>query len=255
MTTPAGYCARCGTHRRSPVDRFCRECGADVRLTTHDARSRFCPECGTDRPVGVINCSECGYSFGLDQSEAEVEVRDPSSLELSGYQTAQWMLLLLCLVTAGLYLPIWMALTWSELQRVYRDVRMYPVWHGLSMLIPVYGWVRFYGHCVAINHAVEHRGGVSMVRPRLATIAVVAGSAVGLVSAWTEAGWFVLLWLASSALFAAAIIHAQKGLNYYRRTLSNEDTPVTVRGWEWGLLFFGFMFIMFALFAAIGEDL
>ena len=255
MTTPAGYCARCGTHRRSPVDRFCRECGADVRLTTHDSRSRFCPECGTDRPVGVINCSECGYSFGLDQSEAEVEVRDPSSLELSGYQTAQWMLLLLCLVTAGLYLPIWMALTWSELQRLYRDVRMYPVWHGLSMLIPVYGWLRFYGHCVAINHAVEHRGGVSMVHPRLATAAIVAGSVTGLVSAWTEAGWFVLLWLASSALFAAAITHAQKGLNYYRRTLSNEDTPVTVRGWEWGLLFFGFMFIMFALFAAIGEDL
>ena len=191
----------------------------------------------------------------MEQSEAEVEVRDPSSLELSGYQTPLWMVLLLCLVTAGLYLPVWMAFTWSEMQRVYRDVRMYPVWHGLSVLVPVYGWLRFYEHCVAINNAVEHRGETGMVRPGWSTAAIVAGSALGLGSAWTAGGWFVLLWLVSSSLFAAAMIHAQKGLNYYRRSFSKDETPVTVRGWEWGFLFFGFIFIMIALFAALGEDL
>ena len=252
MTTPAGFCTRCGVQRRSPVDRYCRECGAEVRLASHDARSRFCPVCGTDRPLGAGECSECSYSFG-EQSDAELEVQDPSSLELSHYQTPLWLVALLCLLTVGLYLPVWMALTWSELKRVYRDVRMYPVWHGLSALVPVYGWLRFYDHCLAINRAVVHQGGVATVRPAWATAAVVAGAAAGLGSAWTIEGWFVLLWLFSSALFAGALAHAQTGLNYYRRSLSNEEPPVTVRGWEWGLMFFGFFFILFALFGAF-ED-
>ena len=253
MITPAGFCPRCGTQRRSPVDRFCRECGADVRLASHDARTRFCPTCGTERPLGAAECAECSYAFGPEQSEAEREVDDPSSLELSYYQTNLWLVTLLCLVTAGLYLPVWMALTWSELKRVYRDVNMYPVWHGLSVLVPIYGWLRFYQHCVAIDNAVQHRGGGPMVRPRWATAAVVIGAVAGLASAWTIGGWFVLLWLVSSGMFAGALAHTQTALNYYRRSLSNEETPVTVRGWEWGLLFFGSIFILMALFAAFGD--
>ena len=253
MNTPAGFCARCGTQRRSPVDRFCRECGADVRFAADDSRTRFCPTCGAPRPTETTECAECGYSFGRTLSEEEQEASDPSSLELSGYQTALWLVLLLCLVTAGLYLPIWMGLTWSELKRAYRDVHMYPVWHGLSGLVPIYGWMRFYEHCIAINQAVEHQGGVAIVRPGWATAAIVVGSAAGLGSAWTLGGWFVLLWVASSGLFAGALTHAQKGVNYYRRSLHGDETPVTVRGWEWGILFFGSMFIMFALFAAFGD--
>ncbi len=253
MTTPAGFCPRCGTQRGSPVDRYCRQCGAEVRLAGHDSRSRFCPACGSPRSPDAVVCDACSYSFGQSLSEEEQEVAEPSSLELSGYQTALWLVVLLSLVTSGLYLPVWMGLTWSELKRVYRDVRMYPVWHGLSALVPVYGWMRFYTHCVAINNGVEHRGGQAMVRPGWATAAIVIGAVAGVSSAWTLGVWFVLLWLASSALFAGALAHAQTGLNYYRRSLSREETPVTVRGWEWGLLFFGGIFVMFALFAAFGD--
>ena len=92
-----------------------------------------------------------------------------------------------------------------------------------------------------------------MVRPRWATAAVVIGAVAGFASAWTIGGWFVLLWLVSSGMFAGALAHTQTALNYYRRSLSNEETPVTVRGWEWGLLFFGSIFILMALFAAFGD--
>ncbi len=187
-------------------------------------------------------------------SEAERNVAEPSSLEVSYYQCPMWMVALLCFVTAGLYLPIWMGISWSEMKRVYRDVRMYPIWHGLSALVPVYGWMRFYEHCVAINYVVQHAGGPRMVNPGRATAALVVGSAAGFASAWTIEGLFILLWLFSSGLFSAALMHAQRGLNHYRCSLSKDETPTNVRGWEWGLLFFGSIFIMMALFAALPGD-
>ena len=253
MTAPAGFCARCGSPRISLLDRYCRSCGVDVRFPSPSVPPRFCHGCGAPRPATATECAACGCPFEAWQTDSQGQVDEPSSLELSYYQTPLWTVLLLCLLTYGLYLPIWMALTWSELKRVYRDARMYPVWHGLSALAPVYGWLRFYAHCVAIKRTAQDRGGAAMVRPGWATAAVVVGAAAGVASAWTQGGLFVLLWLLSSSLFGGAIAHAQAGLNFYRRSLSREETPVTVRGWEWGLLFFGSFFILLALFAAFGD--
>ena len=63
--------------------------------------------------------------------------------------------------------------------------RMYPVWHGLSALVPIYGWLRFHAHCTAVNYVIESGGGTAMVRPGSAVLGVIAGGAAGGAS-WSE---------------------------------------------------------------------
>ena len=216
--------------------------------------SRFCTTCGLERTSEGAHCQGCGVSFDGPADDPRVAQLDkPSSLDISNYRTSLRMVLLLSLLTFGLYLPVWMGLTWSKMKSVFKDPRMYPVWHGLSAMVPIYGWFRFHAHCTAINYVTESGGGTAMVRPGWAVLGVIAGGAVGGVSGWTSGGLFILLWILSAALVGGALAHAQAGLNAYRRSQSVEEVPVHVRGWEWAMVFFGGFFTLLALIAAFPE--
>ena len=53
--------------------------------------------------------------------------------------------MLLSAISGGLYLVYWFFFTWKQ----YRDhtgVAVYPVWHALALLVPIYGLFRTYAH-------------------------------------------------------------------------------------------------------------
>ena len=60
-------------------------------------------------------------------------------------------------VSFGLYLFYWVYRTWDQ-YREHTGANVHPVWHALAMLVPIYGWFRFYAHCKAYRDLMEERG-------------------------------------------------------------------------------------------------
>ena len=63
----------------------------------------------------------------------------------------------LSVISFGLYLFYWVYRTWEQ-YRQHTGANVYPVWHALAMLVPIYGWFRFYAHCEAYRDLMEERG-------------------------------------------------------------------------------------------------
>ena len=63
----------------------------------------------------------------------------------------------LSIVSFGLYLFYWLYRTWEQ-YRQHTGANVYPVWHALAMLVPIYGWFRFYAHCKAYRDLMEEQG-------------------------------------------------------------------------------------------------
>ena len=76
----------------------------------------------------------------------------------------------LSVISFGLYLFYWVYRTWEQ-YRQHTGANVYPVWHALAMLVPIYGWFRFYAHCEAYRDLMEERG--VMHDLRLARIMVI----------------------------------------------------------------------------------
>lgn len=62
----------------------------------------------------------------------------------------------LSIISFGLYLFYWLYRTWEQ-YRQHTGANVYPVWHALAMLVPIYGWFRFYAHCKAYRDLMEER--------------------------------------------------------------------------------------------------
>ncbi len=73
-----------------------------------------------------------------------------------GYHLSTPRIFALSVVSFGLYLFYWVYRTWDQ-YREHTGANVYPVWHALAMLVPVYGWFRFYAHCKAYRDLMEER--------------------------------------------------------------------------------------------------
>ena len=80
----------------------------------------------------------------------------------------------LCIVSCGLYLFYWVYRTWEQ-YRQHTGAMVYPVWHGLAMLVPIYGWFRLYAHLKAYRDLMDARGVPHNLNlPRIMVILIVS---------------------------------------------------------------------------------
>ena len=137
-----------------------------------------------------------------------------------------WLVAVLSLVTIGLYTPVWMALTWSEMKAELHDDNMYPAWHGLTFFVPIYAYFRIHAHYRIINELLSRVGATTGVNPGSAVLGFIIGNMVGGLSNAVPGGRSVFfLLLISSAIVAAVLVYGQAGLNAYWRAVSNEVVP------------------------------
>ena len=73
-----------------------------------------------------------------------------------GYHLSTPRIFALSVVSFGLYLFYWVYRTWDQ-YREHTGANVYPVWHALAMLVPIYGWFRFYAHCKAYRDLMDAR--------------------------------------------------------------------------------------------------
>ena len=74
-----------------------------------------------------------------------------------GAYIATGRIIALSVISFGIYWIYWMYRTWKQ----YRDhtgEEAYPVWHGLTQLVPVYGFFRFHAHARVFKTLMQRRG-------------------------------------------------------------------------------------------------
>ncbi len=111
------------------------------------------------------------------------------------------MVVILSTVTLGLYFIVWFGLTWSEMKRELKDDSMSPVWHALSLLVPIYGWCQVHKHFQTIN---DLDPGTGTVRPGLVVALLVAAWVVHLVTDLPAQ----LLVMAGAAVYGQAALNS-----------------------------------------------
>jgi hypothetical protein len=155
----------------------------------------------------------------------------------------------LTLLTFGLYIPIWLGITWSEMKRERHDPTMYPWWHALASFVPLYGWQRFYAHYEMMASLPWPRGTYTTVQSLPAVLGLIAGNILTQVGRQVPGPWpaKVVLTLASLVVTAVVLRHGQSCLNDYWLTAYPRRTKTRVHGSEWLLLVFGVCWFALAM--------
>ena len=184
---PKLSCPRCGSHNALEAT-HCTECGAVMRADLRNvaayrpdashaaARVTYRPEAAPEtvreakRPDAVTAAAKDTHR----QEAAPTAVGD-------AWTVPESRVLIFTVLSFGLYLLYWMYLTWKQ----YRDSAarpqpaneqtesiQYPVWHALSMLVPLYGLYRTHAHMSAFRDSMRAQGLDSTIIPGWCVAAV-----------------------------------------------------------------------------------
>lgn len=212
---------------------YCTNCGAEVE---HGAN--FCGSCGT----GLGQTARLGYPISLNR------------------------ILFLTVASFGLYLFYWIYLTW----RHYRDHtgnEAYPIWHALTLLIPIYGLFRIHAHVRSYNELMSKSGLPSSIAPGWVVTVVLIALILGNVGSILSGGLLgiddytfgaavsaAILSTVSLALYLGVLLPLQSNLNRYWESLENvQMVPPKVRVGEVVFSIIGlftWMDIIWGLFSA-----
>lgn len=214
----AKFCSYCGERLAIPCPScetlnasdalFCHNCGGSLAghlepaapgsegpVQPEEDRPR-CPRCSAINEPASTYCFQCGLSLedgSVDQAPCVAATRAQHRID---FRIPLWRVLLMSLLSAGLYMIYWFYLTWEH-YRDSTDDEAYPVWHALALCIPIYGLFRAHAHMQAFRELMIRKGIVTFISPAWAIVAV-------LVAAFC---WY-RLWDALEAYFRQANVQA-----------------------------------------------
>lgn len=140
-----------------------------------------------------------------------------------GVYISSTRIILLSGVSMGLYWLYWMYRTWKQYSD-HTGAVAYPVWHGLTQLVPIYGFFRFHAHIRTYRELMQGRGLPDNLNLAALTAIVVINTIVGfsagglnnsdLVSLGVRLVMFVVQ-LATVAVAIGVMCRVQSNLNRY----------------------------------------
>ena len=193
----------------------------------------YCPNCGTEAQPSFNYCSVCGKDLTARSSAAAVGPIPqglPSTLE---FHISGRRILLMSVLSHGLYLFYWFFLTWKQ----YRDHTgnpAFPVWHALTLIVPVYSLFRTHAHMRTYNELMLDAGVTSTINVGVTVGLVFTSSVLDTVS-FNLAGGFAgsseistgiaaataAIDLISIAIKSGLVLHLQGNLNRYWNSLDS----------------------------------
>ena len=262
MATPndSMTCQRCGA-QFAPEHRFCGSCGAEVSADG-------IPQVPAEPPVPSAPAAppppDLGRSAELDRLagapyDPTLRRETAPSRELDNtlpYYIPPNRIALLTMLSAGLYVFFWMYITW----RHYRDhtgETAYPIFHALSLMVPVYQLFRLHAHMRVFQEMMETRGVPSTLNPLRAVLIYFGVILLGMVSimipseaplSLSQQAAYVVIIVSQSALLAWMLWRAQANFNrlWQHRLgmrlgwmpLNPAEMAVTILGFifGWGML-------------------
>ncbi len=222
-----------------------------IPATKHHMERRYCPTCGTEADASSNFCGACGNALPgpaePELSEASaggptVRINDalaepaeaglpgqeqPLSQQVLPYRVPLGRVLLMVILSGGLYQYYWFYLTWAQ----YRDhtrTEVFPVWHALCLLVPVYGLFRVYAHIEAFKQLMDDHGVENTLSPGWAVAAILSAQLLGVVSVLVTGGLGSEPEISRSTIFTQVVflimtliimlsllLHVQGNINHY----------------------------------------
>ncbi len=188
----------------------------------------FCRECGTETESFHRYCRNCGAEVGTGATVmvASGPVAQEAAPVLN-YYLSPTRILLMSVLSYGLYLFYWFYLTWKH----YRDhthAEAFPVWHALTLFVPIYGLFRTHAHVRSFKELMLAADLSSTLSTGWVVVLVAISWALGGISFNVSGGFatvqevsqntalvIALVDLVSIAIVAGLLLHVQGNLNRY----------------------------------------
>lgn len=172
-----------------------------------------------------------------ERSYLKGESRQPYRRRVERRRPA-WLVAALVWASFGVYVPFWVGLHWAEMKRELDDDRMYPVWHALSMVVPIYSFFRFHANFRVLNDLLAGTRSTHRVRPLLAVATFVM---VNLLVGFPVDDIMIMTMnlIVGVAAVSWVLHHGQAGMNAYWDARPERETTDAIKAWERLLLPFG----------------
>ena len=184
-------------------------------------RARYCSRCGNALQPTSNSCDKCSAA-------AEPNVRCLMSIR---------RVILMSALSGGIYLFWWFYITWKH-YRDYTGEKAYPVWHALTLMVPIYSLFRVHAHIRVYTELMSNQRLDNSVSPLKAVIAIFISTAlanVGRRQAWfgeiTEGLAIAMLigLIVSTIIVVWLLASVQANLNGYWQTVMFRQSPSHAR--------------------------
>ncbi len=102
----------------------------------------YCPDCKTEFLPKHKFCGVCGADLASVSNQTFLQTQSDFALP---YYISITKIISMAFLSNGLYLFYWFYITWKQYHET-TDETVYPVWHALSLIIPIYNLFRIHRH-------------------------------------------------------------------------------------------------------------
>lgn len=201
--------------------------------------AKFCPQCGTEVRSGSQFCANCGHRFAAegaddthygddDNSYGAADRNLPIPIDMP-YRIPLDRVLLMTVLSFGLYIFYWHYLT-SKHYRDYTREEAYPIWHALTLLVPIYSLFRTHAHMRVFRDLMMNAGLTTTISAWWAVGAILVTNALDYRAFWlltaetasfSDAMLSLVLSVGSLSIVAWLLLHVQSNLNSYWNNLTD----------------------------------
>ena len=212
--------------------------GPFIPAKMRDMEIRYCPTCGTRADASSNFCGVCGNALPAPTEVERQSAAQIRSMPTAGCRIPPGRVLLMTLLSGGLYQYYWFYRTWVQ----YRDhtrTEVFPVWHALSLVVPIYSLFRIYAHMQAFKQLMEDAGLRNTISPRWAVVAIASSQLLGVASIFAAGGLSseaeisrstvivqVVVLVITLAIMVSLLWHVQTNINNYWSSQSGTAAAV-----------------------------
>jgi hypothetical protein len=191
----------------------------------------YCPRCGTEALSSAAFCTNCGTALTtVDAPRGGGAGGTPSgdAVEMNVLLSPA-RIVLMSVLSYGSYLLYWFYLTWKH-YRTYTGRDAYPVWHALTLFIPIYGLFRTHAHVRSFKELMAGAAVATTLNTALAVWLMIISTVLdwnsirltfsGEITQGTAVVPAVLD-LLSIGLVVGLLLHVQGNLNRYWTSLTD----------------------------------
>ncbi len=200
---------------------YCPHCSAEIRSS-----DTFCYKCGRPLEIQPENSAPEIVAESLRGSGANVTA--DARVGQMDVVIAPARIVVVGILSFGTYFFYWFYLTWKH-YRNYTRTENYPVWHALTLFVPIYGLYRMHAHVRSFKELMANAGVASSLSPNLGVGLLMISNALSWISfrlAFSDTSPVTMvLDLVAIGVDIGLLVYVQTNLNRYWGNL--KDIRVT----------------------------